>query len=602
MSYTISAFVAGAERPVHILDGSSDLEQAIRDIAATGSAPLAIDTETTGLDIFGAQFHIRLAQIGTKDEAWIFNLEDGGQRVAQAFAHAIKGRRLLAQNAMFDLLVLDRFGLLDMEEAYDRIHDTRIFAHLLDPRSANDGGVGHSLEPLCAHYLGDPEADRYAAPLKALFRANKWKVGEGYTKVPLDTEVFLRYSGADVIHTAWLYEALVPKVEAKGFGALRDFEHKVQRVAAVMTRRGVLVDTEYAAEVDAYLREAEERAERVAATFGIENVNSTAQVAEVLTALGAELTERTPSGGLKVDKAVLRSVSEHQGGVVADAAGAVLEAKNSAKFRTAYVGAVMASLGADGRCHPWVHALQARTARMSISEPPLQQLPSGDWRIRRMFVAGEGNLIGAADYEQVELRVVAGLSQEKNMLEAIANGVDLHTLTAERVGIDRKVAKGLNFGVVYGGGQTTLARQCGITPFQAKEAIRGFRHAYPTLTRYQRELVRGSDNGRLPVVTATGRELPLDRNRVYAATNYVTQSTARDVLAQALVGMYETGLSDYLLLPVHDEVIFEAPADEIEDVARKVGEAMTMDILGTHIAAEGEVYGPSWGHGYGAPS
>jgi DNA polymerase-1 len=114
-------------------------------------------------------------------------------------------------------------------------------------------------------------------------------------------------------------------------------------------------------------------------------------------------------------------------------------------------------------------------------------------------------------------------------------------------------------------------------------------------------LVRGSDNGRLPVVTATGRELPLDRNRVYAACNYVTQSTARDVLAQALVGMYETGLSDYLLLPVHDEVIFEAPADEIEDVARKVGEAMTMDILGTHIAAEGEVYGPSWGHGYSAP-
>lgn len=598
----IHAHVLGADRPVHIIDDASDLDAVRRDILAA-AGPMAIDTETTGLGIFGAGFRIRLAQIGNKEQAWVFKIEGSTDAVADCYRQVVAGHpRLLAQNAMFDLLVLDRAGLIDMEEVYDRIHDTRVLAHLLDPRTQNDGGVGHSLEPLVAHYYNDPEADRYAAPLKALFRENKWKIGEGYSKVPLDTELFLRYSGADVMHTAWLYEALLPLVRGRGFGDLMEFEHKVQRVAAVMTRRGFLVDTDYAAELKAYLMETAETAERTAATFGIENVNSTTQVADVLTALGATLTERTPSGSLKVDKAVLRSISEHQSGPAAQAAAAVLEAKNAHKFASTYVGGVMSTLGADGRCHAWVHSLQARTARMSISDPPLQQLPSGDWRIRRMFVAGEGNLIGAADYEQVELRVVAGLSQERNMLDAIANGVDLHSLTAERVGIDRKVAKGLNFGVVYGGGQTTLARQCGITTEQAKAAISGFKRAYPQLTRYQRDLVRGSDQGRRPVVTATGRQLPLDRNRVYAATNYVTQSTARDCLAQALVTMYENGVADYLLLPVHDEVIFEAPSDIIEDVARRVGESMTMDILGTHIAAEGEVYGPSWGHGYGAPS
>ena len=598
----IYAHVLGADRPVHIVDDSSDLDEVRRTILAA-HGPMAIDTETTGLDIFGAQFHIRLAQIGNREVAWVFRLEGTSEAVARCYADCVAGHpRLLAQNAMFDLLVLDGAGLLDMEEAYDRITDTRILAHLLDPRSANDGGVGHSLEPLVSHYYNDPTADRYAAPLKALFRQNKWKIGEGYTKVPLDTELFLRYSGADVMHTAWLYDALKPLVSGRGFDTLADFEHKVQRVAAVMTRRGFLVDTEYAQELRGYLMETAAEAEKRAATFGVENVNSTPQVADVLQALGATLTERTPSGQFKVDKAVLKAVAEHQGGLVADCAGAVLEAKTSHKFVSTYVGGVLSSLGADGRCHSWIHSLQARTARMSISDPPLQQLPSGDWRIRRMFVASPGNLIGAADYEQVELRVVAGLSQEPNMLQAIRDGVDLHSLTAERVGIDRKVAKSLNFGVVYGGGQTTLARQCGITPAQAKGAIQSFKRAYPRLTKYQRDLVRGSDMGRRPVVTATGRQLPLDRDRVYAACNYVVQSSARDILAQSLVTMYENGLSDYLLMPVHDEVIFEAPADIIEDVARRVGESMSMNILGTNIDAEGEVYGPSWGHGYGAPS
>jgi DNA polymerase-1 len=599
---TIYAQVLGAERPVHVVDDSSDLEQVRRDILAA-PGPMAIDTETTGLEIFGSAFGLRLAQIGNREQAWVFVIEGSTAAVLDCYRRVVAGHdRLLAQNAMFDLLVLDRFDVLDMEETYDRIVDTRILAHLLDPRSANDGGVGHSLEPLVSHYYNDPTADRYAAPLKALFRQNKWKVSEGYTRVPLDTDLFLRYSGADVMHTAWLYEALAPLVQGRGFGDLRDFEHKVQRVAAVMTRRGVLVDADYAAELKAYLLQTAAAAEQKAATFGIENVNSTKQVASVLSALGATLTERTPAGDVKVDKAVLKAVADHQGGLVAEVAGTVLEAKNAHKFASAYVGNVMASLGADGRSHPWVHSLQARTARMSISDPPLQQLPSGDWRVRRMFVAGEGNLIGAADYEQVELRVVAGLSQERAMLDAIRDGVDLHTLTADRVGIDRKIAKGLNFALVYGGGQATIARQCGISETQARDAIKGFRRAYPTIARYQKQLVRGSDQGRRPVVTATGRQLPLDRNRVYAACNYVVQSTARDILAQALVSMYENGLSDYLLLPVHDEVIFEAPADIIEDVARRVGETMSMDILGTHIAAEGEVYGPSWGHGYGAPS
>lgn len=558
--------------------------------------PLAVDVEATGLDHFAPGWRLRTVQLGTQEAAWVFQVERCPELLRSVVTILQETSRLLAHNASYDLLALDRVGVMSLEESWPKMVDTYLLAHLLDPRQPQDGGTGHMLENLSKAYF-DPFAHEHRNALLDHFKSQRWAKEDGYALVDLDEEAFLRYGGADVILTSWLFEALAPKVHASGMWHLMEFETEVARICSIMQRKGLLVDQDYASELAEHLDQKAEHGEKVAASYGIANVNSTAQVAEVLQVLGAELREKTKTGKPKVDKAVLQGLL-HRGGALADVAQGIMDAKNAGKFRAAYVDNVMGALDEAGRVHPSIHSLQARTARMSISNPPLQQLPSGDWRIRRLFVASEGHLIGAADYSQIELRVLGALAQEDAILQAVRDGVDLHQLTADRVGIARKVAKMTNFLIVYGGGAGKLSTQAGIPLGEAQAAIRGFKRAYPGVSRYSRRLIERSEMGKLDVVTATGRRLPLDRQRVYAGVNYTVQSTARDVLAQALIDLDKAGLVSYLLLPIHDEVLFEVPEADAKELAFEIGQVMSMDILGTRLDAEGEVFGPSWGHGY----
>jgi DNA polymerase-1 len=193
------------------------------------------------------------------------------------------------------------------------------------------------------------------------------------------------------------------------------------------------------------------------------------------------------------------------------------------------------------------------------------------------------------------------------MIEAIKSGVDLHDFTAGMVfGPDftkaqRKVAKSVGFGKVYGGGAATIQRQTGADMEGIRDAIAKYDATFPGIKRYGARLMRAAEFGKREVVTPSGRHLPLDKDRLYAATNYVVQSTARDLLAQAIVDVFSAGLGDYLLLPVHDELIAQAPAESAQEVINEIGLAMESDFYGLRITSDPEVYGPSWGHGYGCP-
>ena len=125
---------------------------------------------------------------------------------------------------------------------------------------------------------------------------------------------------------------------------------------------------------------------------------------------------------------------------------------------------------------------------------------------------------------------------------------------------------------------------------------------FPGIRRYGQRLQSRAQYGKREVVTVSGRHLPLDRDRLYAATNYVVQSTARDLLAQAIVDIFDAGMGDHLLLPVHDELVAQAPEKEAEEVIHEIGRLMGSTFYGIPIVSDPEVYGPSWGHGYGAPA
>jgi DNA polymerase-1 len=253
-----------------------------------------------------------------------------------------------------------------------------------------------------------------------------------------------------------------------------------------------------------------------------------------------------------------------------------------------------------------INTLQARTGRMSISGLALQTLPSSDQMIRRALLADEGHVMVSTDFAAVELRVLAALADVKRMKEAIRDGRDLHDFTAGLVfgpGFTkqhRKISKGIAFGKVYGGGAATIARQTGAPYDEVVKALAAYDRAYPEIKRFANRHQREARANGMVTVTVTGRHLPLDRDRAYAVTNYQVQSAARDVLGQALINMDEAGLTAYLRLPIHDEVLASVPANEATDYAREIERCMRMHLGGVAIDAEAEIGRRSWGSLYGA--
>ncbi|GAB4588686.1 DNA polymerase [Nocardia sp. IFM 10818] len=378
------------------------------------------------------------------------------------------------------------------------------------------------------------------------------------------------------------------------------YEHDVARVCAAMERTGFLLDVPYTETLsDELLAQEEEATLHALAFFGVESVNSTEEVAEVLEELGVRIGERTPTGKRKVDKVLLEKLAEDSPalGSVGHLVAAVTEAKKARKWRKTWLEAFLDGRDAADRVHPSINPLRARTARMSISGIPAQTLPSGDWTIRRAFIAKPGHSIVSIDYAAQELRVLAALSGDRTMMAAFAEGKDLHQITADAAGVGRAVGKMTNFLQVYGGGPPTLAGKADIDVGTAKRVFAGFARTYPQVATFSKRLQKiAKDQGY--ITTRTGRRLPVDRDRGYSALNYMVQSTSRDVTCRGLLALDEAGFTPYLLLPVHDEVIAEVPAEHAEWGAREIARHLRMELNGVVIDTDAEVYGESWGHGY----
>lgn len=608
--------VAGDDCTIFFPERRTDLI-GFEQFLAQGDKLLGLDTETSGLNIYSPSFDLRLVQFGNAREAWVLRADLFKGDIIRAL---MQPRHFILHNAPYDLQVLNQMLGIRIEDLGPRTFDTRILAHLLDPRMESEGGAGLALKPLTAIWVDDTIPDT-AAGLYAEFRKYKHPdtgrpctKDNGWAIIDIDNELYVRYAGLDTIIVHRLFSELAPMVKEIGLSNLSQFEHHFQILCTLMARKGLRLDMDYIRTLGESLAEEAEAMRKEAAKYGVANVNSNPQIAAALEAMGEELTETTPSGAIKVDKAILLPLSDM------DAfwnrlevrepnplAWAVQHAKRAEKWNTAYVEAFTNLRDTENRLHPNITSLAARTARMSVSSPPLQQLPSSDWRVRRAVVADTGMVMGSADYDQIELRVLAGMADVKAMKQAIVEGKDLHGYTAELVygpgytKQNRKLMKGVGFGKVYGGGAVTLARQTGAPIEQVKEAIAEYDRVYPEIKRFGKGLAAKAEYGKREVVTPAGRHLPLDRDRIYSATNYMVQSTARDILAQAIVDLFDAGLGDYLLLPIHDEVLFEAPRAEAQEVADEVGKIMTGPFMGVPLTATGEITGPSWASAYGVP-
>lgn len=580
--------VAGDMTTINVVETEDDLAE-FRSWA-TSQSILAVDTETTGLDLFSDTFRVRTVQFGTPTVAYVVPVELGPE-FAQAAGWALGVlSKVIFHNAAYDVIALQQGMAITVP--WSKITDTKILAHLVDPRQLPEGGTGHSLSDLTRAWVDAQVADEVKDSMKHLASETGLTKGELFAQIDLWNLDYLKYAGMDVILTARLYKALYSKVPTSARGLI-EREHQLAEVCVEMETNGFLLDSEYAEAFSAELEADQEKFEAIALELGVEKVNSTDQVATALLERGVKIPERTPSGKYKVDKALLEDLVAKGD----ELAIAVSEAKRAKKWKTTWVQKFIDNQDSAGRCHASIHPLQARTARMSITGIPAQTLPSGDWKVRRCFVAEEGHTIISVDYQAQELRVLAALAKDRNMMEAFATGADLHQMTADASGVDRSVGKTVNFAYVYGSGPANIAKTCGISVEKARQVIKGFEDTYPGVkrlsTRLQDEARR---KGR--IVTPSGRVIPVDKDRPYAALNYMIQSTSRDITAAALLRIKDAGLSQYLRLPIHDEIVACVPTQFAESAANRYAELMKTTFNGVLIDTDAEIYGPSWGHGY----
>jgi DNA polymerase-1 len=235
---------------------------------------------------------------------------------------------------------------------------------------------------------------------------------------------------------------------------------------------------------------------------------------------------------------------------------------------------------------------------MSITAPALQTLAKGDGRLRHCLRADPGHVLISCDFSQVEVRVAAALSRDRNLMAVIASGLKLHNETArlmygENFTKDQyALAKIATFLTTYGGGAAALVQQTGISEELAAEIISRWHAAYPGIRRYGKRIGQCET-----VVTGSGRRIPADPRRSYASANYAIQSTARDLLVGAVHALVtRAGLDPSALwLFVHDEVIVQAPTADAERIRDLVRDTMTSTYRGVAISAEAEILGTHWG-------
>ncbi|HEY8041087.1 MAG TPA: DNA polymerase I [Polyangiaceae bacterium] len=465
--------------------------------------------------------------------------------------------------------------------------DTHVAAYLLDPESPN------GMKELARRELGVTVA-RYEESLPKTR-------GPQPLFEELDLEHAAPFAAADAELALALYARFEPRLAAEGLDRLMaDVEMPLARVLAAMEMRGVLVDVpvleKLGREVEQQLRALETECKRVAGRDF--TLRSRDQLEKILfDELKLPVVKRTPKGGRSTDADVLEALADKH-----PLPKVILDYRELDKLKGTYIDALPRCVNpATGRIHTRFDQAVAATGRLASSDPNLQNIPIRSElgrAIRAAFVAPPGNVILSADYSQIELRVLAHLAQDPELIDAFSTGADVHARTAALVmgkaqgdvtADERRAAKTINFGVIYGMGDSALAKQLGIPREQAARFIAAYFERYAGVARFMEQTVESARQGEavrtllgrrrfLPNLHSANRALRFEAERV--ARNTPIQGTAADILKLAMVelGRGDGGvLADAgarMVLTVHDELVFEVPESEAKNAGARIREVM----------------------------
>jgi DNA polymerase-1 len=576
--------------------------RAVRDTAALKQvasilqkAPtFALDVETTGLDSMRATL-VGMSVSPRAGEAYYIpvghdrRLEKGPQLTLEdvwAYLRPILQDASIAkcaQNAKFDLTVLSRHGI----DVQGLDFDTMLAAYLSHTAGRNLGLKGLAWQKLGVEMQ----------PISELIGKGKSQV----TMAQLSVDRVTPYACADADMTLRLRDLLEKDLrEDDAWGLFARLEMPLLPVLMDMECTGVALDVEYLNDLSRELYQSlqvlEGEIHRVAK--GPFNINSTQQLGQVLfERLGLPAGRRTKTG-YSTSASVLEGLrGKHP---VVDL---VLEYRQLSKLKSTYTDALPLLVNPEtGRVHTSFNQTGTVTGRLSSSDPNLQNIPirtEMGRRIRRSFIAREGCVLLCADYSQVELRVLAHLAQDPNLLAAFARGEDVHATTASAIlGVPlakvtpdmRRIAKTINFGLMYGMGEYGLASRIGLPQEEAAQFIRSYFERFADVKKYlDKTRVLAGEKGYVETLMGRRRYFPelrpgarvaanVRRGAERMAINMPIQGTAADIIKVAMVRLHrallERGLDSRMTLQVHDELVLEVPQTEVDEVTPLVASLM----------------------------
>jgi len=568
------------------------LDDWLRRLADTGQ--FAFDTETTSLDymearIVGVSFAVRAGEAAyvplAHDYAGAPQQLDRDEVLSLLRPMLESSERIkIGHNLKYDRNVLANHGIILDGMRFD----TMLESYILDSTATR-----HDMDSVAFKYLGH-------TTIKYEDVAGKGARQLTFNDVPVESAA--PYAAEDADITLRLHENMWPEVSAvpELEQIYNEIEAPLIAVLSDMEQAGVAVDTGLLAvqsrELASYIEEIEREAHDVAQQPF--NLGSPKQIQALLfDTLKLPVRAKTPKGAPSTAESVLQELALDY-----PLPRLILDYRAASKLKTTYTDKLPQQVcRATGRVHTSYHQAVAATGRLSSSDPNLQNIPirsEQGRRIRQAFIATPGNCLLAADYSQIELRIMAHLSSDKGLLAAFSAGEDVHRATAaevfgiapERVSSDqRRSAKAINFGLIYGMSAFGLARQLGIARGAAQEYIDRYFNRYPGVQTYM-ESTREQARRQGYVETVFGRRLYLPdinarnvQRREAAertAINAPMQGTAADIIKRAMIHVHRwlaenSGIDARMIMQVHDELVFEVASTDCETLSAAVRECMT---------------------------
>ncbi|MEG1188115.1 MAG: DNA polymerase I [Bacteroidales bacterium] len=567
----------------HLVEKQEDITNLINTLKS--SKLWAFDTETTGLDPISAEL-VGMSFAYNENEAFYVPVPEDrteAEKLVAQFKEAFEDEAILkiGQNIKYDYIMLKRYGV----EVKGKMFDTMLAHYLIQPEQR------HGMDYLAEVYL------KYQTiHIEELIGKGKGQLSMRQVALPAICE----YACEDADVTLKLKNILEKELQKEGFEHLfYEIEMPLVKVLAEIEMAGVKIDKAALKETSVILtKKMQEIEQQVFEAAGMEfNVGSPKAVGEVLFdhLKLDEKAKKTKTGQYSTSEDVLEKLTDKHPVV-----GLILEHRGLKKLLSTYVDSLPTLIDKHtGKIHTSFNQAVTATGRLSSSNPNLQNIPirtDVGRELRRAFIADEGCLFFSADYSQIELRLIAELSGDENMIEAFLSGADIHAATAakiykipiEEVTRDmRSKAKTANFGIIYGISTFGLANRLNIPRGEAKELIDGYFASYPAIKEYMdKSIEKAKQSGYVETLFGRKRMLPdiNSRNSVvrsYAERNAINapiQGSAADIIKIAMINIdrrfREEGVKAKMILQVHDELNFNVPENEKEKVQKIVIEEM----------------------------